>query len=136
MEEPAVRAKKVLLVDDETGMLEMVKLRLEANGFEVATSSDGQDALNLARKISPDIVILDIMLPRLDGYKICRMLKFDGKYKNLPVILLTARARESDRITAKEVGANAFLTKPFDPQVLLSKINELLNIPGKTGEVK
>ncbi|MFA5320607.1 MAG: response regulator [Candidatus Omnitrophota bacterium] len=124
----AGQTKKVLLVDDEPELLEMVKMRLEANNFEVITASDGQDALGIVRRVRPDIVILDIMLPKLDGFKVCRMFKFDDKYKSIPVILLTARVRETDRKTASEVGADAFITKPFEPQALLSNIYRLLGM--------
>ncbi len=118
--------KRILLVDDEPELLEMVKMRLEANNFAVITASDGQSALGIVRRARPDMVILDIMLPRLDGFKVCRLFKFDAKYRSIPVILLTARVRESDRKTALEVGADVFITKPFEPQVLLENIHKLL----------
>lgn len=130
MDKPEER-RKILLVDDEPELLEMLKLRLEANNFEVLTASDGHAALGIVRRTRPDIVILDIMLPKLDGFKVCRLFKFDARYKSIPVILLTARVRESDRKTASEVGADAFITKPFEPQALLANINDLLE---KTGD--
>lgn len=119
--------KKILLVDDEQDMVYAVKMQLEASGFKVLTAQDGQEGLDKARKENPDLIILDLMLPRIDGYKICRMLKFDEKYKNIPVIIYTARAQEADEKLGYEVGADAYLTKPFDPKKLLAKINELLN---------
>jgi DNA-binding response OmpR family regulator len=118
--------KKILLVDDEQDMVYAVKMQLEANGFRVLTAKDGQEGLDKARKENPDLIILDLMLPRIDGYKVCRMLKFDEKYKNIPVIIYTARAQEADEKLGYEVGADAYLTKPFDPKKLLAKINELL----------
>ena len=119
--------KKILLVDDEQDMVYAVKMQLEADGFRVLTAPDGQEGLDKARKEKPDLIILDLMLPRIDGYKVCRMLKFDEKYKNIPVIIYTARAQEVDEKLGYEVGADAYLTKPFDPKKLLAKINELLN---------
>lgn len=119
--------KKILLVDDEQDMVYAVKMQLEASGFKVLTAQDGQEGLDKARKENPDLIILDLMLPRIDGYKVCRMLKFDEKYKNIPVIIYTARAQEADEKLGYEVGANAYMTKPFDPRKLLAKINELLN---------
>lgn len=117
---------KILIIDDEADLVETLKFRLEANGYEVITSYDGQDGLEKARIKRPDLIILDIMLPKLDGYKICRMLKFDKKYKNIPVIMFTARAQESDKEMGLEVGADAYITKPFEPNTLLNKIKELL----------
>lgn len=118
--------KRLLLVEDEADLVEVVKIRLEANGYEVLTASDGQQALDRARGENPDLIILDLMLPKIDGYKVCRMLKFDEKYKHIPVIMFSARAQESDKKLGLEVGADAYLTKPFDPVLLISKIKELL----------
>lgn len=118
--------KKILLVDDEKDLVYAVELQLQANNYEVLTVYDGQEALNTARKEKPDLIILDLMLPKLDGYKVCRMLKFDEKYKYIPIIMFTARVQKSDKELGFEVGADAYLTKPFEPQVLLEKIKELL----------
>ena len=118
--------KKILLVDDERDMVYAVKMQLEADGFRVLTAPDGQEGLDKARKEKPDLIILDLMLPKIDGYKVCRMLKFDEKYKGIPIIIYTARAQEADEKLGYEVGADAYLTKPFDPKKLLAKINELL----------
>jgi DNA-binding response OmpR family regulator len=118
--------KKILIVDDEPDLLETVKMRLEAHGYVVSTAIDGQEGLQKARKENPDLIILDLMLPRLDGYKVCRMLKFDDKYKHIPIILFTARAQEADEKLGYDVGANAFITKPFEGKVLVDKIKELL----------
>ncbi len=119
-------AKRILVVDDEVQLVEMVKIRLEANGYEVLAAYDGQEALDKTREEKPDLIVLDLMLPKLDGYKVCRMIKFDEKYKNIPIILFSARAQESDKEMGVQVGANAYITKPFEPQALLSKIKELL----------
>lgn len=118
--------KRILLVEDETDLVEMVKLRLEANGYEVLTAYDGQEALEKARREKPDLIVLDLMLPKIDGYKVCRMLKFDEKYKNIPILMFSARAQDSDKKLGEEVGADAYVTKPFEPEILLGKIKELL----------
>ena len=118
--------KKILLVDDECELVEMIKFRLEAGGYSVITAYNGQEALNKARQEKPDLIILDLMLPKIDGYKVCRMLKFDEKYRHIPIILFTARAQETDRDMGKEVGADAYIVKPFEPQELMGKIGELL----------
>lgn len=119
--------QKILLVDDEVQLVEVVKMRLEANNYEVILAYDGQEALDKARKAKPDLIILDLMLPKIDGYKVCRMLKFDEKYKNIPIVMFTARAQESDEKLGLEVGADAYIVKPFEPEMLLGKIAELLS---------
>ena len=118
--------KKILVVDDEKGLLQTVQLRLEAAGFQVVTAADGIEGYDKARQEKPDLILLDLMLPKLDGYKVCRMLKFDQKYKSIPIILLTARAQETDKEMSKEVGADAYMTKPYDAKALMEKINELI----------
>lgn len=118
--------KKVLIVDDEVAMSDMLEKRLIANGYEVITASDGLAGLEKARRDKPDLVVLDIMLPKLDGYSVCRMLKFDEKYKNMSVVLLSALAMDKDSQTSKDVRADAYLTKPFDSFVLLNTIKQLL----------
>ena len=117
---------RILLVDDEEDMVYAVKMQLEALGFEVLTAADGQEGLNKARRENPDLIILDVMLPKLYGYNVCRMLKFDSKYKHIPIILFTSRVQKEDQKIGLEVGADAYICKPFDPQALLDKIKELL----------
>ncbi len=107
-------------------MVYAVKLQLEANNYEVITAFDGQEGLDKARHEKPDLIILDLMLPKIDGYKVCRMLKFDEKYKKIAIILFTARSQKADEKVGFEVGADAYITKPFDPKVLLEKIKILL----------
>lgn len=118
--------KRILIVDDEEDILKVLKFRLEANNYEVLSASDGQEGLTKARTEKPDLMILDLMLPKLDGYKVCRMLKFDETYKTIPIIMFTARAQKEDEGLGKEMGADAYITKPFEPEVLLEKIRELL----------
>ncbi|MFC1807452.1 response regulator transcription factor [Candidatus Omnitrophota bacterium] len=117
---------RILLVDDEKDLVDMVSMRLEASGYDVSIARDGQAALQMARRDIPDLIILDLMLPILDGFKVCRMLKFDEKYKHIPIIMFTARVQEDDKKIGEEVGADAYVTKPFEPAVLLGKIKELL----------
>ena len=119
-------AKKILLVDDEPHIIMMLENRMKHVGYEVITACDGQEALTKAKKEKPDLIILDLMLPKLDGYKVCRMLKFDEKYRNIPIIIFTARAQEADVKLGQEVGADAYLTKPFEPNILLAKVEELV----------
>jgi len=119
-------SKKILVVDDEKDLVETVSFRLQTAGFEVVPAYDGQDGLEKARSLKPDLIILDLMLPKMDGYKVCRLLKFDEKYKKIPIIMFTARAQDSDKQMGLEVGADAYITKPFEPQALLDKIKELI----------
>lgn len=118
--------KKILIVDDEKDLVEIIRLGLEPLGYEVFEAYDGQEGLEKARQLRPDIIILDLMLPKIDGYQVCRMLKFDINYKQIPVILLTARASKKDIAMGTEAGADAFITKPFKHEVLKEKIEELL----------
>ena len=118
--------KKLLIVDDESDLVEMVALRLEANGFSIIKAYDGQDGLEKARSLKPDLIILDLMLPKIDGFNVCRMLKFDDKYKDIPIIIFSAKAQDSDKQLGEDVRANAYLTKPFEAEVLLAHIKKLI----------
>lgn len=118
--------KKILLVDDEPDLAQLVSLRLKAAGYEVQVAYDGQQAIDQVKKSRPDLVILDLMLPKIDGYKVCRLLKFDERTRTLPILIFTARAQVEDVTLATECGADAYLTKPFDAEALLSKLAELL----------
>jgi two-component system alkaline phosphatase synthesis response regulator PhoP len=119
--------KKILIVDDEVDLVETVRFPLEMEGFNVLVSYNGEDALNKARKESPDLIILDLMLPKLDGYKVCRLLKFDEKYKHIPILMLTAKTQEKDKILGMETGADEYITKPFEMDDLLEKVKTYLN---------
>lgn len=124
--------KRILIVDDEEDIVNVLRFRLEANNYAVLSASDGQEGLNKARAEKPDLIILDLTLPKLDGYKVCRMLKFDESYKSIPIIMFTARAQKKDEELGMEMGADAYIAKPFEPEVLLGKIKELLNIAEPT----
>ncbi len=126
--------KKILVVDDEIELVKVLEIRLRKEGFEVVTAADGEDALKKARKEKPDLLILDLMLPKIDGYKVCRLLKFDQKYKNIPIIMLTARVEEHDRNLGMEMGADEYITKPFEWDKLLEKILGFLPKQGKEEE--
>jgi DNA-binding response OmpR family regulator len=119
-------AKKILLIDDEQQMTDMLSMRLEANGYDIVTAHDGQEGLDKARSVKPDLIILDLMLPKIGGYKVCGLLKKDARFAKIPIIIFTARAQEGDITLGKELGADAYLTKPFDAGALLAKISELL----------
>ena len=118
--------KKILIVDDENTMVSILKKRIESEAFEVLVARDGQEGLDTARREKPDLIVVDVMMPKLDGYHMCRLLKFDEKYKDIPVIMLTSRIRQEDRDIANDVGASAYITKPFKGQELMGKIKDLL----------
>lgn len=118
---------KILVVDDEFDTIQLLKSRLEANHYEVLSASDGNKALELARREKPSLMILDCMLPGMDGIQVCSALKKDPKYSSIPIILFTAKAQQKDMDAGLEAGANAYLTKPIEPKLLLEKIHQLLS---------
>ncbi len=119
-------SKKILIVDDEVDLVETVRFPLEMEGYHVLVSYNGEDALNQARKENPDLILLDLMLPKLDGYKVCRLLKFDDRYKHIPILMLTAKTQEKDKALGMETGANEYITKPFEMDQLLKKVKTYL----------
>jgi DNA-binding response OmpR family regulator len=119
--------KKILVVDDEVDLVKTIQFALEAEGYKVLVSYNGEDALNQSRKENPDLILLDLMLPKLDGYKVCRLLKFDEQYKHIPILMLTAKTQQKDRLLGMETGANEYITKPFDMDELMEKVKSYLN---------
>lgn len=117
--------KKILLVDDSPLVLAMNKEQLEDAGYEVLTAKDGQEGLDLARKALPDVILLDLLLPKLDGYKVCRMLKFDKNFENIPVIIVSSKESEADRKLAEQSGANAYMVKPLDIPLFTQTLQKL-----------
>ncbi len=115
--------EKILVVDDELTLQETVSYHLKKQGYEVITAPDGEEALHQARQEKPDLIILDIMLPKLDGFEVCRILRQES---NTPILMLTARDDEIDRVVGLEVGADDYLTKPFSMRELLARIKALL----------
>ncbi len=119
--------KTILIVDDEVDLVETVRFPLEMGGYRVLVSYNGEDALNQARKENPDLILLDLMLPKMDGYKVCRLLKFDARYKHIPILMLTAKTQERDKVLGMETGANEYITKPFEIEDLMKKVRGYLN---------
>lgn len=112
--------KKVLIVDDEKAIVEILQYNLEKNEFETLVAYDGNEALELARKEDPDIILLDIMLPGMDGFGVCKALREEGN--NVPIIMLTAREDETDKVFGLEIGADDYITKPFSMRELLARV--------------
>ena len=118
--------ERILVVDDEEDLLELVNYNLSREGYRVECVATGEAALTAARKTLPDLVVLDLLLPSVDGLEICRLLKSDSKTKHIPIIMLTAKGEESDMVTGLELGADDYMTKPFSPRVLLARIKAIL----------
>jgi two-component system alkaline phosphatase synthesis response regulator PhoP len=117
---------KVLVVDDEVYILHILEFSLSAEGYEVITANNGELAIEKAKQEKPDLIVLDIMMPVLDGYEVCRRLKRDSETKGIPVVLLTAKGRDIDKRLGFEVGAVDYVIKPFSPNRLIDRIQEIL----------
>jgi DNA-binding response OmpR family regulator len=116
----------VLVADDEKDVVETLKFSLETRGYRCLAAYDGQDALDKARTEKPDLIILDVMMPKINGFQVSRLLKFDKKYKHIPIIMLTARTQEKDRVLGDETGADMYFTKPFEMDDLISSVDGFL----------
>jgi two-component system alkaline phosphatase synthesis response regulator PhoP len=119
--------ENILIVDDEEDVLELIRYNLDRSGYHVETASSGEEALTKAREKLPDLVILDLMLPGIDGLEVCRQLKRDAKTDHIPVIMLTAKGEETDIVTGLELGADDYVTKPFSPKVLSARVRRILH---------
>jgi two-component system alkaline phosphatase synthesis response regulator PhoP len=118
---------KILVVDDEVNITQILEFSIGAEGYEVIAAQNGEEAIDKARREQPDLIILDIMMPIIDGYEACRILKANPLTKNIPVILLTAKGRDIDRRLGYEVGATDYIIKPFSPNKLIDRIHKLLS---------
>ncbi|NLJ36667.1 MAG: response regulator [candidate division WS1 bacterium] len=112
-------AKKILVVDDERHIVRLVEVNLARAGYEVVTAYDGVEALEKVEQEVPDMVVLDVMMPRMDGFEVLKNLQADAKYKDIPVIMLTAKAQDADIFKGWQSGVSSYLTKPFNPKELL-----------------
>ena len=120
--------KKILVVDDEKDITETLSFMLKANGYDVITALDGESGLKAAKEENPDLIILDVMMPKINGYKIARLLKYDNKYKHIPIIMVTARGQDTDKLIGEETGADVYITKPFEFEEILNSINKYLGV--------
>jgi two-component system phosphate regulon response regulator PhoB len=121
-----VAREHILVVDDEVDILEVLQYNLAKNGYRVTCVTSGEEALSQARSEPPDLILLDLMLPGLDGLDVCRLLRADARTARTPIIMVTARTEEADVVTGLELGANDYVTKPFSPRVLLARIRAVL----------
>ena len=118
--------QKILVVDDEPEAVELVEFNLKQAGFDVASAADGAEALKKARSLQPSLVVLDLMLPEVDGMEVCKLLRHDPATATIPIIMLTAKAAEIDRVLGLELGADDYVTKPFSPRELVLRVKSLL----------
>lgn len=118
--------KKILVADDEPHILRVVKDKLANAGFTVVTASNGEEALEAARREKPALILLDVMMPKMNGFDVCRALRAEAEFKGVPILLLTARGQEIDRHMGLEAGASEYITKPFSPRELLATVQAQL----------
>ena len=118
--------EKILVVDDEENIRELVRYNLAREGYQVTTVGSGEDALKQASSKPPDLIVLDLMLPGMDGFAVCRQLKNDSHTAHIPIVMLTVKGEESDIVVGLELGADDYITKPFSPKVLLARIKAVL----------
>ena len=125
-------SKKILIVDDEVhirALLEQALEELEDAGVELLSARDGEEGLQYAREEKPDLMLLDVMMPRKNGYEVCETLKQDPDFKNIYIIMLTAKGQATDKVRGEEVQADEYITKPFNPDEILQKASAILNVP-------
>jgi two-component system alkaline phosphatase synthesis response regulator PhoP len=121
--------KKILIIDDQMDLVQTLRSSLEMEGHSVLVSQNGEDGLKQARSESPDLILLETMLPKLSGYKVCRLLKFDVRYRHIPILLLIDESQQKGRMFGMETGADEYMTKPIDMDDLMKKVKIYLNNP-------
>lgn len=127
--------QKILIVDDEPDILELIEYNLKKEGYQVFLASNGQDGINVAKKVQPDLIILDIMMPKMDGIEACRLMRAIPEFKNTFMVFLTARSEEYSEIAGFNVGADDYIAKPIKPRALVSRINAILRRNVSSDEV-
>jgi len=128
--------EKILVVDDEEDILELLKYNLSREGYQVFCTTSGEKTLNLVKTETPDLILLDLMLPGMDGLEVARRLKESPPTKNVPIVMLTAKGEEADIVTGLELGADDYITKPFSPRILLARVKAVLRRKAKESQDK
>lgn len=118
--------EKILIIEDEKDIVKMLDYNLKKEGFKTLSAHNGEDGLDMARKENPDLILLDLMLPEMDGLDVCKAIKNEAKTSHIPIIILTAKAQETDKIVGLELGADDYMTKPFSPRELIARIKAVL----------
>ncbi len=124
--------EKILVVDDEEDILELISYTLKKQGFQVQGAITGEEAVHMARTISPDLICLDLMLPGIDGLDVCRLLKADPQTTSIPILMVTAKGTETDIVTGLDLGADDYVTKPFSPKILVARAKAILRRQGRS----
>ncbi len=124
--------KEILIVDDEPSIVVPIQFLMEQQGYNVMVAENGESALDIIYKYKPDLILLDIMLPRIDGYEVCEIVRLDPRYRDIKIIFLTAKGREVEIAKGLALGADAYITKPFSNTELVAKVKELLAITHET----
>ncbi|HEY8464977.1 MAG TPA: response regulator transcription factor [Bacillota bacterium] len=124
----------IAIIEDEANIVELVKYNLDREGYHTISANNGKKGLELVRQELPDLVILDLMLPELDGITVCKQMRLDAQTRNIPIIILTAKSEEADRVLGLEMGADDYVTKPFSPRELVARIRAVLRRSGNLGE--
>jgi len=135
-EHDIVAKEKILVVDDEEDILELLKFKLSREGYQVTCAASGEEALSCVRSGTPDLIVLDLMLPGIDGIEVTRELKNDPDTKNIPIVMLTAKGEEADIVTGLELGADDYITKPFSPRILIARVKAVLRRKKKESQDK
>ena len=120
---------KILVVEDEPNQVELIEFNLNSEGYEVVVARDGEEALNLAEEENPDLILLDWMLPKVSGIEVCRQLRRSKKTREIPIVMLTARSEESDKIRGLDIGADDYITKPYSIKELLARVRAAMRRP-------
>ncbi len=124
---------KILVIEDEEHIVELLKFNLESNGYEVISASDGLEGLNMVKSEKPDLILLDLMLPKMDGIEVCKQVKSDINLNEIPIIMLTAKGSETDKVLGLEIGADDYITKPFSIRELMARVKVVLRRTFKEG---
>jgi two-component system, OmpR family, alkaline phosphatase synthesis response regulator PhoP len=119
--------QKILVIDDDVELVELLRFNFKQAGFSIGTAFNGMDGLKKARSIHPDLIVIDLMMPELDGFVVCEMIRRNERTSPIPIIMLTAFSSEFGRITGLESGATEYMTKPFSPKTLVARVQELLS---------
>lgn len=122
--------RKLLIADDEPGIRSLVRMTLETDQYDITEAGDGEEALEAARRVLPEVILLDVMMPKLTGFEVCKALKEDPATKEIVIVMLTAKAQDGDRSEGEAAGANDYFTKPFSPVALLRKLDEIFEKKG------
>jgi len=125
--------EKILIVEDDPDIVEMIDYNLKKEGYRTISVLNGEDAIGLAEKENPDLIILDLMLPEMDGFQVCKHLKGEEKTNAIPIVMLTAKSQETDKVLGLELGADDYMTKPFSPRELIARIRAVATTTFKIG---